>query len=198
MPEPEIETPIETEVTVEEVRDPAAVLRKNAQLLSDLRAAKERSAQLEDLARDLGVPDDALADPRAHVAKRAEERAASETRTARVREAALLAIAKDQRVPKGDLEELLSRVVSDTNVKIEDGKVTGLEAALSKLAPKRAAPGPPDTRKRAEDVKPIGSWEELQALGYNAVSRFASERPDKYAALRADFERRLAKPERRG
>lgn len=193
------ETEIETPETEEHVEDPVAVLRKNKALLADLAKLKARAAGLEDLARDFGVDDAALVDPRAHVAKRAEERKATEERTRTIREAALTKIAAEGRVVTGNVEELLAGVAGNPDVKIADGKVEGLDAALSRIAPKRAAPGPPDTRMRAEDAKPaLKTWEELQALGYSAVSRFATERPEKYRELREEFERKLARPERRG
>ena len=141
MTEPEIETP-EPEETVE---NPVAVLRKNRELLADLAKLKDRAASLEDLARDFGVDDAALADPRAHVAKRTDERKASDERTRTVREAALTKIAAEQRIVSGDVEELLSKLLADPGVTIEDGKVTGLDDALSRSAPKRGgrAPGSP-------------------------------------------------------
>jgi len=189
----EIETP------PEEVRDPAAVLATNRRLLAQVAGLKARAASLEDLGRALGLADEDLVDPAATVAKRGEERKASEERNRTVREAALTKIAAEGRVVTGDVEELLVKVLADSRVKVEDGKVTGLGDAFEKIAPKRAAPGPPDTRMRAEDAKPaLKSWEELQSLGYSAVSRFATERPDKYRELREDYERRLARPERRG
>lgn len=193
------ETEIETPETEEHVENPAAVLKKNRELLADLAKLKDRTASLEDLARDFGVDDAALSDPAATVAKRGEERKATEERNRTVRTAALTKIAAEGRVVTGDLDEILAKVASDPKVTIADGKVTGLDEVLAKIAPKRAAPGPPDTRMRAEDAKPVlKTWEELQALGYTAVSRFATERPEKYRELREEFERRLARPERRG
>lgn len=148
----------------------------------------------------MGLDDSALADPRAHVAKRAEERKAADARTRTIREAALVAIARDQRVPKGDLEEILSKLVADPSIG-PDGK-EGLGAALHKLAPRRAGPVPPpstpmDWRDSIRFKPAVKDFAELQSQGPEAVARFAASNPDQYAALRADYERRLARPERR-
>ena len=193
MPEAEI-TETEVTETEEHVENPAAVLKKNRELLADLRAAKERTAALEEVARDLGLDDAALADPKAHVARRAEATKAARERERLVKEAALKTIASEQRIVRGDVEELLAKVAVDPRVTVDaDGKVN-LADVLERAAPKRAAPGFPDTRKRAEDVAPgLATWEELQSTGFDAVQRFASEHPARYAALRDDFEKKLAK-----
>lgn len=188
---------IETEVTEpeEHIENPAAVLKKNRELLADLKNLKERTSSLEELARAVGLDDAALADPRGHIAKRAENAAAEEQRTRVIRETALLKLAAEGRTVSGDIEAVLGKVVSDPNVKIEDGKVTGLDGALAKLAPKRAAPGAPSPWSGMTMQRPAApkSFEELQSRGTAAVSAFAAQSPEAYASLKADFDKRLAK-----
>lgn len=198
----EIENPTETEEIVE---NPVAVLRKNRELLADLARMKDRTSALEEAARALGVADDDLADPRAFVAKRAEERKVADTRARTIREAALTTIAAEQRIVHGDLEATLAKVLGDARVTVApDGKVSGLAEALERLAPKRAAPVPPppggvmNWRDSIHHKSTVTDFAELQAQGPAAVARFAESNPDQYAALREDWQRRLAKPERRG
>lgn len=197
MTEAETET-VET-VVEEHVENPAAVLRKNRELLADLKATKDRAAALEDLARDLGLDADALADPRAHIARRAEDRTASEHRERLVKEAVLTALVEERRTPKTSVEDIVKAAVADPDVKLDNGKVTGLDRAL-KAAPRKAAPmmppsGPMNSWERVKPTAPE-TFEQLAGRGPEAVSLFAQQSPERYAELRADFERRLAKPER--
>lgn len=202
MTEPEItETEISEALAVveaEEVRDAAAVLAKNKGLLADLAKLKSRAGHLEELARTLGVADADLADPRAFVAKRAEERKAADTRARAITENALRAIAAEGRLVKGSLDEVLAKLVANPDIKA-DGK-EGLDAALWELAPRRPSPVPPppggvtNWRDSIHYKPTVKDFAELQAQGPEAVARFAESNPGQYAALRADFERQLANP----
>lgn len=191
MPETiETEIPVETE---EHVENPAAVLKKNRELLSDIAKMRDRAAALEDLARDMGLDAEALADPRAAIARRGEESKAARERERVVREAVFTKIHDEGRHAKEGLEAAMAKVLADPGVKLEDGKVTGLDAALSRLAPKKAAPGLPDVNSlKARPVNPPATFEALQALGSVAASQFALAHPKEYGELRADFERKLA------
>jgi hypothetical protein len=206
MTEAEIETLTPTEPpteTEEHVENPAAVLKKNRELLADLAKLKDRASQLEDLARDLGVNADALADPRATVTKRAEERQAADARARTIREAALVKIATEGRTVR-DIEEVLAKVLADPDVKLENGKVTGLDRAL-KDAPRKAAPGLPAVPVRGWH-EATGSYrsatagpapetfEQLVERGPEAIASYAREAPEGYAKLREDWQRRLANP----
>jgi len=190
MTEAETET---VEAPVEEVHDPVAVLRKNKELLGDLAKMRDRAAALEDLARDLGLDDAALADPKAAIARRAEERQAADARARTIREAALVKIATEGRTVR-DIEEVLAKVLADPDVKLEDGKVTGLDAALSKVAPKKVAPGFPDVNSYRPRPTAPESFEALVERGPEAIASYAREAPEGYAKLREDWQRRLANP----
>ena len=196
------ETETETVETPEEVHDPAAVLRKNRELLSDLKAAKERTSSLEELARTLGG-DEALADPKAFLGKRAETAKAEGERARVVREAALKTIATEQRVIKRDIEEALSAIVADPESKVDDAGKVSLGKAFERVAPKKAAPVNPSNPVRGWDETTgtyrsssagPASFEELQKLGASAVESFASKSPEAFAKLRDDWQRRLANP----
>lgn len=194
MPETEIvetETPVETEETVE---NPAAVLAKNRALLADLAKLKTRTAALEDLARDLGIADDDLADPRAAVAKRAETSKTAAERARAIREAALRKVASgDRRFGETELEEILGKIVADPSVTINDAGKVDIGKALDRAVPRRPAPGlPPVNSLKARPVNPPATFEALQALGSVAASQFALAHPKEYGELRADFERKLA------
>lgn len=203
MSEAEIENPTEPE---EHVENPAAVLRKNRELLSDLAKMRDRAAALEDLARDLGLDADALADPRAHIARRAEDRTASEHRARVVREATLRKLVESRRTPFEGVDALVGKVLADATVTVDgDGKVLGLEKAIERAQPKKVAPGLP--------VVPVRGWhdatgsyrsatagpapESFEALverGPEAIASYAREAPEGYAKLREDWQRRLANP----
>ena len=190
----------ETEVTEaeEHVENPVAVLRKNRELLCDLKAAKERAGQLEELARNLGLDDADLADPKAHIAKRAESAKAAEHRARLVREAVLTKIISEQRTVTGPVEDLVAKALADPAVTLDGDKVTGLDAAL-RDAPKRPTPGLPTVAglKARPEAAPA-SFGELLQRGPDAVKLFSQRSPAVYQSLKADFERKLAKPERRG
>lgn len=194
MTEAENET---VEAPVEEVHDPVAVLRKNKELLGDLAKMRDRAAALEDLARDLGLDADALADPRAHIARRAEDRTASEHRARLVKEATLRRLVESRRTPFEGVDALVGKVLADATVTVDgDGKVVGLEKAIERAQPKKVAPGFPDVNSYRPRPTAPESFEQLAGRGPEAVSLFAAQSPERYAELRADFERRLAKPER--
>ncbi len=185
----------ETEVTEteEHVENPAAVLKKNRELLADLKAAKERNAALEELGRTLG--DDAVADPRAFLAKRAETTKAADHRARVVKEAVLTRLIDEGRiVPKGGVDEVVKKVLADPAVKLDGDQIVGLDSVLSAI-PRKASPVPPNLRHPYSEPVPK-TLEELQAKGPGAVQAFAQRSPAVYQSLRDDFQLRLAKGER--
>ena len=203
MTEAEIETPTETE---EHVENPVAVLKKNRELLADLKATKDRAAALEDLARDLGLGADALADPRGAVARRAEDRTAAEHRARVVKEATLRKLVEARRTPSEGVDALVGKVLADASVTVDgDGKVVGLEKAIERAQPKRVAPGLPAVpvrgwheasgsyRSAAAGPAPE-TFEALVERGPEAIASYAREAPEGYAKLREDWQRRLANP----
>lgn len=214
MNETEITETVET--PVEEVRDPAAVLAKNRTLLLEMKAMKDRAAALEDLARDLGLDADALADPRAHIARRAEDRTASERRERLVKEATLRKLVESRRTPFEGVDALVGKVLADASVTVDgDGKVVGLEKAIERAEPKKVAPGFPVNPVRGFDPKTgtyrsydpetgalrsatagpaPESFEALVERGPEAIASYAREAPEGYAKLREDWQRRLANP----
>lgn len=192
MTEAETET---TETPEEHVENPAAVLKKNRELLADLKNTKERTAALEELARDFGLDDAALADPRAHIAKRAETTKAADHRARVVKEAVLTRLIDEGRiVPKGGTDEVVKKVLADPSVKVDGDQIVGLDSILSAI-PRQASPVPPNLRHPYSDPVPK-TLEELQAKGPGAVQAFAQRSPTVYQSLREDFQRRLAKGER--
>jgi hypothetical protein len=193
MSEAEIENPTESE---ERVDNAVAVLKKNRELLSDIAKMRDRAAALEELGRALGG-DDAVADPRAFLTKRAEESKAAEHRARVVREATLRKLVESRRTPFEGVDALVGKVLADATVTVDgDGKVVGLEKAIERAQPKKVAPGLPDVNSYRPRPTAPESFEALAGRGPEAVSLYAAQSPERYAELRADFERRLAKPER--
>lgn len=198
---------IETETTEEHAENPDAVLRKNRELLSDLAKLRDRNLALEAVARTLG--DEAVADPGAFLTRRAEATQAAEHRARVVKEAALKALATEQRILKIDLEEALAAILADKETTVGADGAVSFGRTLERLAPKRPSPMPWSNPVRgwdeatgvyrsASDGPAPKTYEELQARGTAAVQLFATQSPETYQTLKADFDRRLAKPERRG
>jgi len=198
------------------VRDSAAVLKKNQELLGQLKKIKDKHSALEAAASAVGID---VADPAGFVVKHEQAQRAKAQRETKVRDAV-----KDDLLERGVKldKKLVSAIVTgataDESVTLDEtGGPSGVTAyvdtwlaALKGGASKPSAPGLPDMSARPSPPPPgkprsdgaasgasvEPTFADLTKQGPEAVAAFAQRDPARYAALREAHFQALKNPSR--
>lgn len=202
MPNPEV--PLSDPESDLAVRDPEAVLKKNAELLGELKKVRDKHSALEAAASAVGVD---VADPAGFVVKHEQAQRAKAQRETKVRDAV-----KDDLIERGVkldkrvISAIVTGATADESVTLdENGGPSGVTkyvdlwlSALKGGTPK-PAPGIPDTSAKPSpapgaNVEP--TFADLTKQGPEAVAAFAQRDPARYAALREAHFQALKTPSR--
>ena len=186
------------------VRDPEAVLKKNAELLGELKRVRDKHSALEAAASAVGVD---VADPAGFVVKHEQAQRAKAQRETKVRDAV-----KDDLLERGVKldKKLVSAIVTgataDESVTLDEtGGPSGVTAYVDlwlsalKGGTSKPAPGFPDTSAKPSQphsARAEPTFADLTKQGPEAVAAYAQRDPARYAALREAHFKALQNPSR--
>lgn len=187
----------------EPVNDPAAVLAKNEQLLSEKRQLQARLTALEAAASAAGIDP---ANPAAFLEQRESATRAARERETKVRDAVTFRLLEagvpvSPKVASG----IIAAALADSSVTVDEtGSASGAVAhadewlKVLRAEPRKPAPGLPDTKARGSAESKTGpeNFTQLVAEGPAAVTAFAERHPEAYQRLKQAHEQAVATPRR--
>lgn len=202
---------IQTQATAPQKPDDeriAALAAKNAEILAEAKAAKER---LRLYGAALGF-DPAKQSPEEIAQSRAASQRESERRASAIERAVTRTLATSKPVPEPVFDLILSGAIASQQIKVgEDGAVTGAReyldsvlAAMSTTAPAAPRPDAPQVPRpklpAPDDVEPqyqgVTDFQSLLKMGPAAMSDYAQKYPQKYDLLKSAHFSSIRTPQR--